>query len=76
MGRSEFNKLRNFVEIVSNNPSKFPKDSNISSIVFKGNDEILLSINFEKEIEPGKIFNINDINFNPILQIINLSTKF
>ena len=75
-GRPEFNNLRKFVELVSNDPSKFPKDSNMSSIVFKDNDETLLSIDFGKEIESGNTFNSNDVDFNPILQIINLSTKF
>ena len=75
-GRPEFNNLRKFAEIVSNDPSKFPKDLSMSSIVFKDKDEALSSINFRKEIKSGNMLNSDDIDFNPILQIVNLSTKF
>ena len=38
--------------------------------------ETSLSLHFEKEIESGRIFNKNDIDFKPTLQIIDMSTKF
>ena len=61
-GGAEFKNLRNFVEVVSSNPLKFPKYSNTSSVGFKDSNEILLSLDFGKEIESGKIFNRSDID--------------
>ena len=67
--------MRNFVEVVSNNPTKFFIESSTSTIVHKESNGISLSLNFGNKIESGQFFNSNDINYNPILQIINTSTK-
>ena len=76
VGRQTFINLRNFVEAVPSNPSKFPKDSNAPTIACKDSEEILLSLDFGQKIESGQIFNRNDIDFNPIFQAIDTSTKF
>ena len=66
--------MRNFVEEVPDDPSKFLKDSNAPKIAHEDSDEMLLSFNFGKQFESGKILNRNDINFNPVLQVTNAST--
>ena len=52
-GHPEFINLRNFVEVVPNNPTKFPMESNSSKIVHKEVNGMSLSLNFGNKIESG-----------------------
>ena len=73
---SKFYNLRNFINKVLNNLLKFINNSSISTIVYENSNKILLLIDFVQKIESYYIFNRNDIDQDPILQIIDVSAKF
>ena len=74
--RPNFQNLRHFVGIASNNSSTFPKNSNASTMAHENINEVLITKDFAQKIECGFIFNRNALDYDPILQIIDESTKF
>ena len=72
----EFINLRNFVEAAPNNPSKFSIESSPITIACKESDEISLCLNFWNEIDHRKFFNVTYVDYDPTLQIIEISTTF
>ena len=48
----------------------------MSITLHENNNDMSLSIDFAKEISSSRVFNTNDINFDPILQTLDTWTKF
>ena len=68
--------MRDFVDTFYNNPSKFTYDIRTSAIALENNNDISISINFVKEVEPGNIFNRKGVDVDHVLQALDTSTKF
>ena len=76
MDPSRIPNIEDFFDAVSKNTTTFPKNTRTSSMIHENTDDALLSNNFVQQAESGSIFKRGDIDYDPVIQITDASTKF